>query len=250
MRLENKTALITGGAQGIGEEIARTFAREGAFVYVADINEKQAAETAGRLQSAGGKAASARLDVSQENDWVRVIGEIVEAHGQIDILVNNAGISKRQLLTDLPVEEWDQIMAVNTRGPYLGIKHVIPVMKKNGGGSIVNMSSICGLVGHKFSGESYIASKGAVTMLTKAVAVKYAQYAIRCNSVHPSTADTAIMRELFKDPVKRQERIDEIPLGRMATTTEIANAVLFLASDEASFITGVALPVDGGLTAY
>jgi NAD(P)-dependent dehydrogenase (short-subunit alcohol dehydrogenase family) len=123
-------------------------------------------------------------------------------------------------------------------------------MRKNGGGAIVNMSSICGLIGHKFSGESYIVSKGAVTLLTKMVAVKYAKDNIRCNSIHTSTADTAIVRELFKDPVKKAERIDEIPLGRLASTLDIANAALFLASDEASFITGVALPVDGGLTAY
>jgi len=250
MRLENKTALITGAAQGIGREIAQTFAREGAFVYVADINEKLAKEAVAELQSAGGKAASVKLDVTQESDWIGVIEGIVKDGRRIDILVNNAGITKRQPLTELPVEEWEQIMAINARGPFLGIKHVIPVMQRNGGGSIVNMSSICGLVGHKFSGESYIVSKGAVTLMTKAVAVKYAKDQIRCNSVHPSTADTAIMRDLFKDPAKRQERIDEIPLGRMAKTTEIANAVLFLASDEASFITGVALPVDGGLTAY
>jgi cyclopentanol dehydrogenase len=250
MRLENKTALITGAAQGIGKEIARTFTREGAFVYVADINEKLTGETVAEIQAAGGKAAAVKLDVTQEKDWVTLIEKIEKEGNTFDILVNNAGITKRQPFTELPVEEWDQIMAINTRGPFLGIKHVIPVMRRNGGGSIVNMSSICGLVGHKFSGESYIASKGTVTLMTKAVAVKYAKDQIRCNSVHPSTADTAIMRDLFKDPVKRQERIDEIPLGRMAKTTEIANAVLFLASDEASFITGVALPVDGGLTAY
>ncbi len=250
MRLENKTALITGGAQGIGREIARTFTREGAFVYVADINDELAEVAVAELQSAGGKAASIKLDVTQERDWIKAVDGIVKDGRRIDILVNNVGITKRQPLTDLPVEEWDQIMAINARGPFLGIKHVIPVMRRNGGGSIVNMSSICGLVGHKFSGESYIVSKGAVTLMTRAVAVKYAKDQIRCNSVHPSTADTAIMRDLFKDPAKRQERIDEIPLGRMAKTEEIANAVLFLASDEASFITGVALPVDGGLTAY
>jgi NAD(P)-dependent dehydrogenase (short-subunit alcohol dehydrogenase family) len=164
--------------------------------------------------------------------------------------VNNAGITKRPPLTDLSVADFDQIMSVNVRGPFLGVKHVIPVMRENGGGAIINMSSICGLIGHKFSGESYIVSKGAVTLLTRAVAVKYAKYNIRCNSIHPSTADTAIVRELFKDPEKRKERIDEIPLGRLASLRDIANAALFLASDEASFINGVALPVDGGLTAY
>lgn len=250
MRLQNKIALITGAAQGIGREIAQRFTEEGAAVIIADLNVKAAEESAADIRSGGGKAGWLELDVTREESWARAVEKAVSEHGRIDILVNNAGITKRPPLTELPVEDFDQIMAVNVRGPYLGVKHVIPVMRKNGGGAIVNMSSICGLIGHKFSGESYIVSKGAVTLLTKMVAVKYAKDNIRCNSVHPSTADTAIVRELFKDPVKKAERIDEIPLGRLASLRDIANAALFLASDEASFITGVALPVDGGLTAY
>ena len=250
MRLQGKTALITGGAMGLGEAMARRFAAEGATVYIADMNGKTAEATADSIRKTGGSAESLVLNVTVEADWIAAVGKITENQGKIDILVNNAGITKRQPLTELPLEEYEQIMAVNARGPFLGCKHVLPVMQKSGSGSIINMSSICGLIGHKFSGESYIMSKGAVTLLTKAVAVKYAKYGIRCNSVHPSTAETAIMKDLFKDPAKRQERIDEIPLGRMAQPEEIAAAVLFLASDEASFINGVALPVDGGLTAY
>ena len=250
MRLKERIALVTGGATGLGEAIARRLTAEGAFVYIADVNGDAAQATVDSLRQSGGKAEGIVMDVTSEKDWITAVARIAADRERIDILVNNAGITKRQPLTELPLEEYEQIMAVNARGPFLGVKHVIPVMQRSGGGSIVNMSSIFGLIGHKFSGESYIMSKGAVTLLTKAVAVKYAKDNIRCNSVHPSTADTAIMRDLFKDPAKRQERIDEIPLGRMAKPEDIANAVLFLASDEASFITGVALPVDGGLTAY
>jgi NAD(P)-dependent dehydrogenase (short-subunit alcohol dehydrogenase family) len=249
MRLQNKTALITGAAAGIGEEIAKRFAEEGAFVYIADLNEKAAEETAGKIRDGGGRAEPLAVDVTDEESWIKALEKAVKARGKIDILVNNAGIVKRFPLTEMSVPDFDSVMAVNVRGPFLGIKHVIPVMQKNGGGAIVNMSSICGLIGHKFSNDTYITSKGAVTLLTKAVAVKYARDNIRCNSVHPSTVDTAIVRDLFKDPVKKKERLDEIPLGRLATTRDIANAVLFLSSDEAAFITGVGLPVDGGLTA-
>ena len=250
MRLENKITIITGGAQGLGEEIARRFAEEGAVAVILDMNASAAEETAAGIRRAGGKAEALALDVTQEENWKAAIQKVCAAHGRIDVLVNNAGITKRPPLTELEVADFDGIMAVNVRGPFLGVKHVIPVMQKNGGGAIINMSSICGLIGHKFSGESYIVSKGAVTLLTRAVAVKYAKYNIRCNSIHPSTADTAIVRELFKDPEKRRERTDEIPLGRLASPRDIANAALFLASDEASYINGVALPVDGGLTAY
>lgn len=249
MRLKDKVALITGAAMGIGEEIARRFAREGAWVFIADLNEKAAGEAVDKIRQQGGRAEALPLDVTDEASWVSAAGAVEAAAGGMDILVNNAGITKRQPLTELPVEDFDGIMAVNVRGPFLGVKHIIPVMRRGGGGSIVNMSSICGLIGHKYSGESYIVSKGAVTLMTKAVAVKYAGDNIRCNSIHPSTADTAMARELFKDPEKKRERLEEIPLGRLASLEDIANAALFLASDEASFITGVALPVDGGLTA-
>lgn len=250
MRLQNKIAVITGGAQGIGREIAQRFTEEGAEIVIADLNAKAAQESAEEICRDGRKAGWVELDVTQEESWKRAVEKVTRERGRIDILVNNAGITNRQPLTEIAATDFDTVMAVNVRGPYLGVKYVIPVMRKNGGGAIVNMSSICGLIGHKFSGESYIVSKGAVTLLTKMVAVKYAKDNIRCNSIHPSTADTAIVRELFKDPVKKAERIDEIPLGRLASLRDIANAALFLASDEASFITGVALPVDGGLTAY
>ncbi|MFA6506528.1 MAG: SDR family oxidoreductase [Treponemataceae bacterium] len=249
MRLKNKVCIVTGAATGIGEAIAKRFADEGAIVYIADLNLAQATATAARIGGNGNRAAALELDVTKEPSWVAALEAVMKKEGRIDILVNNAGILKRIALTEMPVEDFDAVMAVNVRGPFLGIKHVIPIMQKGGGGNIVNMSSICGLIGHKYSNDTYITSKGAVTLLTKAVAVKYAKDNIRCNSIHPSTVNTPLVQELFKDPVKKQERIGEIPMGRLAAAEDVANAALFLASDEASFITGVGLPVDGGLTA-
>jgi cyclopentanol dehydrogenase len=250
MRLQNKVALITGAAVGIGLEIARRFAAEGAQILIGDVNLVEGEKTAEGLRQSGGRARFVPLDVTSEASWQAALGTIRAAEGRLDILVNNAGITRRIPIVEMPLHDFEAVMAVNVRGVFLGIKHALPLMKAQGGGSIVNISSICGLVGHKFTNETYTASKGAVTLLTKSVAVRYARDNIRCNSIHPGTADTPMVRELFKDPEKQRERLDEVPLGRLATATDVANAALFLASDEASFITGVALPVDGGLTAY
>ena len=138
---------------------------------------------------------------------------------------------------------------MNVKGPFLGIKHSLPIMRAAGGGVILNMSSICGLVGHKYTNETYTATKGALTLLTKSVAVRYAKDNIRCNSIHPSTVETALVQAMLKDPERRAERLGEVPLGRLASATDVANALVYLASDEASFINGAAIPVDGGLTA-
>ena len=150
----------------------------------------------------------------------------------------------------MPLESLDSMLAINVKGPFLGIKHALPIMKASGGGIILNMSSICGLVGHKYTNEAYTTTKGAVTLLTKSIAARYPKDNIRCNSVHPSTVDTPMVRTVLDDPVRRAERFGEIPLGRLATMSDVANAFVFLASDEASFINGMAFPVDGGLTAY
>jgi NAD(P)-dependent dehydrogenase (short-subunit alcohol dehydrogenase family) len=147
------------------------------------------------------------------------------------------------------VESFDAMMAVNVRGPFLGIKHSLPLMRAAGGGVILNVSSICGLVGHKYTNETYTATKGALTLLTKSVAVRYAKDNIRCNSIHPSTVDTALVHALLQNPERRAERLGEIPLGRFATATDVANSLVYLASDEAAYITGAAITVDGGLTA-
>jgi cyclopentanol dehydrogenase len=248
-RLGGKVALITGAASGIGREIARVFAREGAPIFVADLSISGADATARDIASSGGKAYPLHLDVRSEESWRAAVKTVLEAEKRIDVLVNNAGISVRIPLEEYPVETWDEMMAVNVRGTFLGIKHCIPSMKAQRSGSIVIMSSIAGLIGHRHSSIAYIASKGALTMLTKGVAVQFAPFGIRANSIHPSTVDTPLTAELFGDPEKRRQRIEEIPLGGVATVQDVAAAALFLASDESRFVTGVALPVDGGCTA-
>ncbi len=250
MRLQEKRALITGGAQGIGLAIARTFCRQGAAVFIADINSETGNEAAAELSQEPGSIRFLRLDVSQEGDWQQVCNQIVTEVGGLDILVNNAGINIRKPIEEMRAEELDMMYQVNIKGPFLGIKHVLPLMKNSGGGTIINMSSVCGLIGHKFTPEAYTTAKGALTTLTKAIASRYGEFNIRCNSINPSTANTAMVQKMLEDPVWKEQRLGEVPLGRMASVQDIAEAALYLASDEASFINGVTLPVDGGVTAY
>jgi cyclopentanol dehydrogenase len=244
MRLSGKTALITGAAGGIGAEIARRFREEGASVFVSDVNRAEGEKTAASMG-----AVFLPLDVTSEESWKAALSAVLERTGRLDVLVNNAGINVRKNIEEMPVEAFDAMFAVNVRGPFLGIKHSLPIMRAAGGGVILNMSSICGLVGHKYTNEAYTTTKGALTLLTKSVAVRYAKDNIRCNSVHPSTVETALVQAMLKDPERRAERLGEVPLGRLAGATEVANALVYLASDEASFINGAAIPVDGGLTA-
>jgi len=244
MRLSGKTALITGAAGGIGAEIARRFREEGASVFVADTNCVEGAKTAASMG-----AVFLELDITSEDSWKAALSTVLEQAGRLDVLVNNAGINIRKNIEEMDVESLDAMIAVNVKGPFLGIKHVLPIMRAGGGGTILNMSSICGLVGHKYTNETYTTTKGALTMLTKSVAIRYAKDNIRCNSVHPSTVETALVQAMLKDPERRAERLGEVPLGRLASTTDVANALVYLASDEASFINGVAIPIDGGLTA-
>ncbi len=244
MRLAGKTALITGAAGGIGAEIARRFREEGATVFVCDVNREAGEKTAASMG-----AMFLALDVTSEESWKGAIAAVMGRAGRLDVLVNNAGINVRKNIEEMPVESLDAMLAVNVRGPFLGIKHAQPVMRAAGGGAILNMSSICGLIGHKFTNEAYTTTKGAVTLLTKSVAVRYAKDKIRCNSVHPSTVETALVQTMLKDPERRAERLGEVPLGRLGSTSDVANALVYLASDEAAFINGAALPVDGGLTA-
>ncbi len=250
MKLHGKCALITGAGQGIGREIARIFLREGATVFIADINEETGRRAAAELTGPEGPAAFIRLDVSDDADWKRVCAEMVGKVGAIDILVNNAGINIRKVIEEMSAEELDRMYAVNIKGPFLGIKHVLPVMKSQGGGSIINMSSVCGLIGHKYTPEAYTTAKGALTTLTRAIASRYGQFNIRCNSINPSTAATAMVEKMLEDPVWKEQRLGEVPLGRMASLQDIGEAALYLASEEAGFINGIALPVDGGVTAY
>lgn len=248
-RLEGKTAIITGAAQGLGEAIARRFAEEGAKVFIADLKGETGETTAKAIRESGGWARFTALDVTSEESWAAATAAAVSETGRLDILVNNAGINIREPIEAMTAEHLDAMLAVNVKGPFLGCKYVIPLFRKAGGGSIINMSSVCGLIGHRYTTEAYTVTKGAVTLLTRSVAVRYGADNIRCNSLHPSTADTPLTRQMLSDPVKRAERVGEVPLGRLAMPADIANAALFLASDEAAFINGVAFPVDGGTTA-
>ena len=250
MRLSSKRALITGGAQGIGYAIAEAFYREGAIVYIADVNEQLGTSAAAKLRDKGKNATFVRLDVTSEDEWRRVFSQIEQEVGGLDILVNNAGINIRKVIEEMAPEELDRMYGVNVKGPFLGIKHALPVMKKIGGGSIINMSSMCGLIGHMYTPEAYTTTKGAVQLLTKSVASRYGKFNIRCNSINPSTADTALTQQILTDPEKRKERLGEVPLGRLASMQDIAEAAVYLASQEGAFINGLALSVDGGVTAY
>ena len=250
MRLQSKRALITGGAQGIGFAIAETFCREGAVVYIADVNKELGPVSAEKLRKNNGNATFVHLDVSDDANWHQVCGQMEKETGGLDVLVNNAGINIRKVIEEMSSEEFDLMCQVNIKGPFLGIKNALPIMKKIGGGSIINMSSVCGIIGHLYTPEAYTTAKGALTTLTKAIASRYGKFNVRCNSINPSTADTPLVQEMLKNPEWKKERLGEVPLGRMAGVHDIAAAALFLASDEGSYINGVALPVDGGVTAY
>ena len=249
MRLVGKVALVTGAAQGIGAAIARRFVEEGATVFLSDVNVTEGEALAGKLAGVGDRAQFVRLDVSREKDWIAAFSRVAEAFGRLDVLVSNAGLNIRRPIEEMSESDLDTMIAVNVKGSFLGIKHALPLMRRGGGGSILLMSSICGLIGHRFTPEAYTMVKGAITALARSIAVRYAKDGIRCNSVHPSTVETEQVRELLRDPMRRAERLNEIPLGRLASVEDVANAFVYLASEEAVFVNGVALPVDGGLTA-
>ena len=256
MNVKDKMVLITGGAGGLGSSMARVLCANGAKALLLDLEatREKGEAIAAELVSAGGEAWFRACDVTAEQDWDAAVAFAIETAGRVDVLVNNAGINIRKPVEEMSIDEWMTMMKVNTGSTFLGCKYVIPVMRKQGGGAIINTSSVCGLVGHKYTTEAYTATKGAITMLTKAIASRYAKDNIRCNSIHPSTVDTPFIQLLFNDPQKgaqsRAERLGEVPLGRLATSADVANAVLYLASEEASFINGAALPVDGGVTCY
>ena len=254
MRLIEKVAIVTGASRGMGEVEARMFAKEGAKVVVADITE-DGQKIADQIVASGGDSIFIRLDVTDEENWISVISQCVSHYGQLDILVNNAGIGGPRGESDPSVEGWDSLMAVNARGAFLGVKHVIPEMRKLGKGSIVNISSISGFIGQLPLHPAYNASKGAVRILTKSFAVKHAHENIRVNSVHPGTLPFMTGQEvpLEGQTNSEQDRLDHIkrtiPMKREGRREEVAYAVLFLASDEASYITGTEIVVDGGFLA-
>ena len=249
MRLENKVALISGGARGMGAAEARLFANEGAKVVIGDILEDEGRRTEAQINEAGGECLFLRLDVTSEEDWQRAVAETVARFGKLDVVVNNAGIGGGGRLEDTTVEEWDRVMAVNAKGVFLGTKAAIPEMRRAGGGSIINISSQLGLVGTDTSSPQYQASKGAVRLLTKATAIQYAGEGIRANSVHPGPIVTPMTEAGRADPQRQQVMMSRIPLGRYGLAEDVAYGVLFLASDESSFMTGSELVIDGGWTA-
>jgi cyclopentanol dehydrogenase len=249
MRLEGKVAIISGGARGQGAEEARLFAKEGAKVVFGDILDDEGRKVEAEISEAGGEAAYIRLDVTSAQDWKAAVELAENKYGKLDILVNNAGILNRKGIEDTTEEEWDQIMDVNAKGVFLGTKEAIPAMRRAGGGSIVNISSVAGLIGSSQGIAAYTASKGAVRLFTKVTAVQHANDGIRCNSVHPGGVDTPMTQDAMSDPNVRAERERRVPLGRIGTVEDIAYGVLYLASDESSFVTGSELVIDGGSTA-
>ena len=249
MRLANKVAVISGSAGGMGEAEARLFAREGAKVVVADVLQAEGEAVAAAIAQAGGEAVFTRLDVTSEEDWQEAVGTAVQRFGRLDILVNNAGISGSADPDLLSTAAWDRLMGINAKGTFLGMKFAIPAMQQGGGGAIVNISSISGLIGQDYIHMGYNASKGAVRLMTKSAAVQYAKSGIRVNSVHPGMMPPMRTSVASADPERRRQRFSLIPMGRAGERDEVAYAVLFLASDEASYITGTELVVDGGFTA-
>lgn len=250
-RLANKVALITGAASGFGHATAGLFVREGARVILTDRNTADGEAAAEAL----GKAARFQaLDVTKEEQWLDVIADVRAREGRLDVLVNNAGIGLHRSVPEMTLEEWRLVQAVNSDGVFLGCKHAIPLMRESGGGSIVNISSVAGKTGAPQM-AAYCASKGAVTLFTKALAMEaaYGHWNIRVNSVHPAYVATALVEAHIAtspEPEKTRRFLERLqPVGRMGKVEEVANAILYLASDESSFTTGAELMVDGGLTA-
>ncbi len=249
MRLEGKVAIISGGARGMGASEAKLFAREGASVVIGDLLEDEGRKTEAEINETGGRAVFARLDVSSQADWEAIVATAVQRFGSLDVLVNNAGILVTSSIEDMSVETWDRVMDVNAKGVFLGTRAAIAQMKRTGGGSIINISSISGMIGQGNVNAGYNASKGAVRIFTKAAAVQYAADNIRVNSVHPGPIATPMTAARRADPEIAGLTRERVPLGRYGEPEEVAYGVLFLASDESSFMTGSELVIDGGYTA-
>ena len=248
MRLEGKVALITGGARGQGAAEVRLFAREGAKVVIGDILDEEGGRLAAEIGEAGGDALVVHLDVTSEDQWQSAVAETLKRFGKLDVLVNNAAVWRRGHVEETTGEHWDAVLEVNAKGVFLGTKAAIPEMRKAGGGSIINISSVAGLVGSQ-DASAYNASKGAVRILTKSTAVQYANEGIRANSIHPGTIETMMTAHLLADDAHRQDRLNRTPLKRLGQPEDVAELTYFLCSNKASFITGSLYAVDGGYTA-
>jgi len=245
-RLDGKVALITGASRGQGETEARLFAREGARVVLTDVLVDLGQQVANSIHTGGGEALFLQLDVANPDEWNEVVRHTVQTYNRFDILVNNAGIAQRGGVEDTSVEDWDRTMDINAKGVFLGMKYAIPAMLQNGGGSVINISSTSGIVGFP-GGTAYHSAKGAVRLLTKVAAAEYAKRGVRVNSIHPGFIETPMTDNMAAS--RMQSLLERTPMGRKGTPMEIAYGVLFLASDESSFMTGAELVIDGGMTA-
>jgi NAD(P)-dependent dehydrogenase (short-subunit alcohol dehydrogenase family) len=250
-RLEGKVALITGAGSGMGRVAASLFAAEGARVVVSDIGEEAGNATVVEVRDAGGDATFVRADVADWDDCRAMVAAAVDTYGALHVLYNNAGVFPGDDggVLDTPQETWRRVMAVNLEGVWLSCKAGIPAMMESGGGAIVNVASFVALMGAATAQIAYTASKGGVLSMTREIAVEYARRGIRANALCPGPIETPLLQELMSDPARRARRMVHIPMGRLGRAEELAKAALFLASDDASFMTGAALVVDGGITA-
>lgn len=250
MRLNGKVAIVTGAAGGIGRAAALRFAQEGACVMVTDINREGADNVAAAIIEAGGRALAQQHDVSIEAQWIDVANATVAAFGNVDVLFNNAGIFVLKALADTTLDEWDRLMSINVTGVFLGMKHVMPLMARAGKGSVINASSVAGLVGSPRS-TMYGASKGAVRAMTKGAAMEYAARGVRVNSIHPGLVDTAMADYASGTAGRSKQELGQVmsPMGRLGTVDDVGSLALFLASDESSYMNGAELVLDGGFTA-
>ncbi len=254
-RLEDKAAMITGGASGIGAASARLFAEHGAAVAIADINDNLGPKVVEEIESAGGSALYVHLDTAVEEEWREAMAAVKERFGRLDIMLNGAGVSGRRpdgsaapRVGDANLENWNHVMSVNATGVFLGTKYAIEAMLEAGGGSIINISSIYGIVGSEHN-AAYHASKGAVRTFSKSAAAQYATEGIRVNSVHPGFVDSPMTQPIHSDPARAAPRLAQTPMGHFGQPIDIANGCLFLASDESRWMTGAELVIDGGMTA-
>jgi len=248
-RLDGKVALISGGARGQGATEARMMAREGAKIVFGDILDEAGRQVEADIRADGGEATYVHLNVTSEADWQAAVETAERTYGKLNVLVNNAGILIRSSIEETTEDDFDRIMAVNVKGVFMGTKHAIPAMRRAGGGSIINISSTAGLVGSPGETAAYSATKGAVRLFTKSTAVQHAKDQIRCNSVHPGPIETDMIRDVIEDKERWDERLRRLPMKRVGKPEDIAYGVIYLASDESSFVTGSELVIDGGTTA-
>ena len=247
MKLEGKVAVVTGAGSGMGKAAATRFAREGAKVVLCDINLEAIENAADEIRLSGGHALAILLDVTQERSWIAAASAIKEAYGAVHIFFNNAGLLILKPLTEITIDDWNKLMAVNCTGVFLGMKHIIPLIEASGGGSVINNSSDAGLMGY-VNHVLYGASKGAVTIMTRCAAAEYATRNVRINSIHPGFVDTSMVRA-FTDGAELDDRYYS-PQGKLVAIDQITNLLVFLASDDSDCITGAPISIDGGGTNF